>query len=70
VADIDLASDPAGHRSRVGARLLEGGGEAFLDYGLLGFILGLEFRGARLERDDIRLTHIRSLRDSLHTLAV
>lgn len=41
MADIDPASDPAGHRSRLRARLLEGGGEAFLDYELLEYILGL-----------------------------
>ncbi len=41
MADADPASDPAGHRSRLRARLLEGGGEAFLDYELLEYILGL-----------------------------
>ncbi|GEM_PF-2006155 len=46
MADIDSASDPAGHRSRLRARLLEGGGEAFLDYELLEIILGWRFRGA------------------------
>ncbi len=41
MGDIDPANDPAGHRSRLRARLLEGGGEAFLDYELLEYILGL-----------------------------
>ncbi len=41
MADADPASDPAGHRSRLRKRLLEGGGEAFLDYELLEYILGL-----------------------------
>ena len=34
-------TDSAGHRSRMRARLLEGGGEAFLDYELLEYVLGL-----------------------------
>ncbi len=33
--------DPSGHRERLRARLLEGGGDAFLDYELLEYILGL-----------------------------
>ena len=41
MADSDPASDPAGHRSRLRARLLDGGGDAFLDYELLEYILGL-----------------------------
>ncbi len=34
-------ADPSGHRERLRARLLEGGGDAFLDYELLEYILGL-----------------------------
>lgn len=34
-------ADPAGHRARLRARLLEGGADAFLDYELLEYILGL-----------------------------
>ncbi len=37
----DAATDPSGHRERLRARLLEGGGDAFLDYELLEYILGL-----------------------------
>jgi len=33
--------DASGHRERLRARLLEGGGDAFLDYELLEYILGL-----------------------------
>lgn len=34
-------TDVSGHRERLRARLLEGGGDAFLDYELLEYILGL-----------------------------
>ena len=34
-------TDSTGHRERLRARLLEGGGDAFLDYELLEYILGL-----------------------------
>jgi len=34
-------ADASGHRERLRARLLEGGGDAFLDYELLEYILGL-----------------------------
>ncbi len=37
----DDGTDPAGHRGRMRARLLEGGGDAFLDYELLEYVLGL-----------------------------
>jgi len=37
----DEGTDPAGHRGRMRARLLEGGGDAFLDYELLEYVLGL-----------------------------
>jgi DNA repair protein RadC len=35
------ASDPSGHRARLRARMLQGGGEAFHDYELLEYLLGL-----------------------------
>lgn len=37
----DPPTDSAGHRERLRQRLFEGGGEAFLDYELLEYILGL-----------------------------
>jgi DNA repair protein RadC len=41
MVENDPSTDPAGHRGRMRARLLEGGGEAFLDYELLEYVLGL-----------------------------
>ena len=36
-----MSDDAAGHRERLRARLLEGGGDGFLDYELIEYILGL-----------------------------
>ena len=41
VAEDDPNTDSAGHRARLRARMLQGGGDAFHDYELLEFILGL-----------------------------
>ena len=41
MADADPSVDSSGHRERLRQRLLEGGGEAFLDYELLEYVLGL-----------------------------
>jgi DNA repair protein RadC len=41
MAEGDPAAQNSGHRARMREKMLQGGGEAFLDYELLEFILGL-----------------------------
>lgn len=41
MTENDLSTKPDGHRERMRIRMLEGGSEAFLDYELLEYVLGL-----------------------------
>jgi len=61
--EIEVANTELGHRARMRVRMLQGGGEAFLDYELIEYILGL----AIPRRDTKALA--KTLLDRFHSFA-